>query len=64
MPSLADLLEQMNEAMPAFPPHHNRRKMYHDRYAGPECHCVVDCDCRELDGDDAPDRIHAALPED
>lgn len=62
MASLVDLLEQMNAARPAIARHHNRGKMRKDRYA-PSCHCVVDCDCRELDGDDTPDRIHAHLPE-
>lgn len=64
MATLADLLEQMNAATPAIRRHHNRGRMYQDRYAGPQCHCVVDCDCRDTDGDDAPSLIHAQLPED
>jgi hypothetical protein len=61
--TLAELLEDMNAHLPTIRRHWNRGKMLHEpRYAGPCAHLTVECDCRELDGDAAPDRIHGALP--
>ena len=61
--SLSDLLEEMNRYLPKIPPHFNRGKMFRSRYDGHSCHLVVDCDCRELDNEDAPQALHAQAPE-
>jgi hypothetical protein len=60
--SLAELLEDMNAHLPTIQRHWNRGKMFRSRYDGHSCHLAVACDCRDLDGDAAPDRIHGALP--
>lgn len=61
--SLAELLDEMNAHLPKIRRHHNRGIMFHSRYDGHNCHLVVDCNCRELDYEDAPTTLHAQTPE-
>ena len=61
--SLSDLLDEMNDHLPTIRPHWNRGKLRKSRYDGHSCHLVVDCDCRELDNEDAPETLHAQAPE-
>jgi hypothetical protein len=62
--NLAELLEDMNAHLPTIRRHWNRGKMLREpKYDGHACHLVVDCDCRELDYEDAPQTLHAQTPE-
>ena len=61
--SLADLLDEMNDHLPTIKRHHNRGVKFESRWDGHSCHCVIDCPCQELDGEDAPQAIHAQTPD-
>jgi hypothetical protein len=61
--SLAELIDEMNARLPSIRPHFNRGKLRKSRWDGHNCHLVVDCDCRELDNEDAPETLHAQTPD-
>jgi len=61
--SLADLLDEMNDHLPTIKRHHNRGVKFESRWDGHSCHCVIDCPCQELDGEDAPETLHPAHSE-
>jgi hypothetical protein len=61
--SLADLLDEMNDHLPKIKRHFNRGVRFESRWDGHSCHCVIDCPCSEIDGEDAPETLHATPPD-
>jgi len=62
--TLAEYLIEMNRLLPSIRRHPLKGLVpQSSRYDGHNCHVVVDCDCRELDHEDAPQALHAQTPE-